>query len=210
MRMIIVGAGGHAAVVIEAVRAMACFTLVGIVDPRPEAPYVLGLPVVGDDECLPNLRAQGVNFAVVSLGSNILRQRLGVLLHSQGFNLPTIVHPSALVSPSASIGNGSVVMARAVIGARARVGAFVIINTGAIIDHDNDISAAAHVAPGVALAGNVMIGERSLIGIGSAVRPGIRIGADAMVGAGSAVVADVPDGATVGGVPARPLKRSST
>ena len=66
---------------------------------------------------------------------------------------------------------------------------------------------AAHVAPGCALAGNVRVGVRTLIGVGSAVRPGIRIGADVIVGTGSAVVSDVPDGATVAGVPARLLRQ---
>jgi UDP-perosamine 4-acetyltransferase len=206
MKLVIIGAGGHAAVVIEAVQAMSCFTVVGIVDPAPATPETLGVPVLGDDDILPSLRAQNVEAAFIALGNNHLRQKIGSRLLKQGFVLPVIVHPSALVSPSATIGDGTVVMARAVIGARTRIGAFAIVNTGAIIDHDNTVAAAAHIAPGVALAGNVSIGERTLIGVGSAARPGIMVGMDAIVGAGSVLVANVPAGATVGGAPARPLR----
>lgn len=203
--LVLVGAGGHAKVVIEVARAQGRFEIVGVVDPRPPGPRVLGVPVLGGDEALPRLRAGGVAWAFVALGGNALRERIGGELRAAGFRLATLVHPSAEVMPSASVGEGAVVMARVAVSAEARVDDLAILNTGAVVEHDNLIGAAAHVAPLAALAGNVRVGARALIGVGSAVRPGVSVGADAVVGAGAAVVADVPAGATVGGVPARPL-----
>lgn len=204
-RIVVVGAGNHAKVVLEAIWAMGTFEVVGLTDPSTADLEVLGSPVLGGDELLPSLYAQGVASAVVAIGSNSRRQQIGRSLLALGFNLPVVVHPFALISPSATIGQGAVVMAGAVVGTLASIGELAIINTGAIVEHDNRIGESAHIGPGVALAGGVRVGNRTLVGVGSAVRPDISIGDDSIIGAGSAVVADVPSGVTVAGAPARKL-----
>lgn len=208
MRLVIIGAGGHGRVVLELARATGLYDVVGFVDPGPQAEPIMGLPVLGSDEILPRLRSEGLQHAFVALGNNRARERVGLQLESLGFERPALVHPSAFISPSAVLEKGALVMARAVLGTQAVLEEGAILNTGAVADHDNRLATNCHVAPGCALAGFVSIGTRSLIGVGTSVRPQIRVGNDAIVGAGSAVVCDVPDGAVVVGVPARIRKQA--
>ncbi len=54
--------------------------------------------------------------------------------------------------------------------------------------------------------GEVVVGERAMIGAGAIVLPGVEIGRDASVAANSLVTRDVPPETVVAGVPARPMK----
>ena len=207
--ILVVGGGGHAKVVIEAVRA-AGGSVVGVVDKKCSREQILGAPVLGGDEVLERLRNEGVVAAVVAIGDNILRAQIGARVSALGFTLATIIHPSALASPSSKIGAGVVLMARSVVGCETVVEELAIVNTGAILDHDNWLGFAAHVAPGCALAGNVQVGARTLVGVGSSIRPNVSIGKNVVVGAGSSVVKDVPDDVVIGGTPAKLLSRPST
>jgi len=119
------------------------------------------------------------------------------------FELPVIVHPGAVVSRLAAVGTGTVIFAQVAINAGTSIGSGCIVNTGATVDHDCRLGDGVHIAPGANLAGNVMVRDRSWIGIGSAVLQGTSIGRDVVVGAGSVVLQDVPDAVTVYGVPAR-------
>ncbi len=204
-RLLVIGGGGHAAVVIDVARA-AGFDPVAVLDGGRVGASCNGVEVVGDDDMAPALFASGIADAVVAIGDNRLRIRLGGELKQIGFGLPALCHPSAILSPSAAIGEGTVIMPLAVVNADAKVGRLAIINTAAVIEHDCTIGNGGHVAPGCRLGGNVAIGDEVLVGIGSVVRPGGRIGDCTVLGAGSTVIGDLEGHSVASGTPARVWK----
>jgi sugar O-acyltransferase (sialic acid O-acetyltransferase NeuD family) len=203
------GAGTHVKSVLEAIRSAGRFEPTALVDDDPAlaGSDVLGVPIVAPD-ALERFRADGVAHAfagVGGVGDNSVRERVFERLLESGFELPPIVHASAVVSPLARIGRGVHVLAGAIVNAEAEVGDNVILNTGAIVEHDCRIGTHTHVGPGVRLAGMVTVGERAHVGIGAVAIEGIRIGSGALVAAGAVVVRDVPEGGRVAGVPAREM-----
>lgn len=202
-RVLVLGAGGHARPVIEALRAMGV-AVIGVLDDAPRG-AVLGAPQLGTLADLAQRRAEGIADVAIAIGHNATRAGLGAACRALGFALPPILHPAALVSPSARIGDGAQILARAVIGPEAAVGALALVNTGAIVEHDCVLDEAVHIGPGAILCGGVRVGARALVAAGATARPGIAIGADATVAPGAALAEDVAPGARVGGVPARPF-----
>lgn len=213
MKAVLVGAGGHARVVLDAARAAGGFEIIAVVDARTELKGTdfEGLQVVGDESEIASLRQRGVVAALLGVGSvdaGDVRRRVFARMSALGLSLPTVRHPSAVVSPTATIGEGSVVFANATINPGARIGTNVIVNSAAIVDHDVTIGDHTHISPGVHLAGGVSIGVGSHIGIGATVIQGLRIGSGVVVGAGAVVLHDVADGDRVAGVPARSIRRA--
>jgi sugar O-acyltransferase (sialic acid O-acetyltransferase NeuD family) len=194
----VVGAGGHAKVVI-ATLVDAGFQVAAVWDDDASrwGSELLDVPIVGG---LAALGAAPPAPTVLAIGDNRTRARLAAELARPWH---TVVHPRAYVHPSVRLGPGTVVFAGAVIQPDAVLGAHVIVNTAASIDHDGHLGDLVHLGPGVHLCGNVHVGDGALLGVGAAARPGARIGAWATVGAGAVVVSPVPPGATVLGVPAR-------
>jgi UDP-perosamine 4-acetyltransferase len=205
------GAGGHGKVVVEALRAMGGFEVVGLLDPRKElwGTTVLGVPVFGDDDQMAQHYDGGVRHAFIGLGSGHTtspRRRLYETVRLAGFEVVTAVHPRAVVSPSAAVGAAATVLAGAVVNAAARLGENVIVNTGAIVEHDCQIGDHVHVASGARLASAVVVGTGVHVGLGACVNQGMTIGEEAVIGSGAVVVADVEPRTIVVGVPARPLR----
>lgn len=209
LRIVGLGAGGHASVVLDVLRLADLYDIVGLLDARRDLWSTTrdGVTILGDDTQLPALHADGVRGAFIGLGGsrdNGPRQRLYETARDHGFTIVDAIHPRAVVSRAAVMGAGVTIMAGACVNAGASVGHGVLINTGAIVEHHCRLGDHVHVATGARLGGDVTIGDASHIGIGAVISNGIHIGRRVVVGAGAVVIRDVPDEATVVGVPAAP------
>ena len=132
------GAGGHGKVVYDLLHALG-HRVVGWIDRDPQAFHTLQ-PLsdttirVGQEEFMELARTTGYPKGVtaVALGIGDNRARLEALTNLGALPVPSLVHPSAVVSPLASVGRGTVIFPVAVVNAGATIGDAVIINSGAI------------------------------------------------------------------------------
>lgn len=205
--ILLLGGGGHCKSVLSVLLVMNAYMRIGIVDEGTDA--VLGVPVVGSDKDVLDLRTAGYNcgfITVGNIGDTAARRRLWALLSECGFLIPNIIDPTAVVSPFVELGQGIFIGKNAVVNAGAVIGDGAIINTGCIVEHDDRIGDFAHVAPGAVLGGEVHIGNDTHIGSNATVLQGASIGERTIIGAGSVVVRDVAANIVGYGNPCREVK----
>jgi len=206
------GAGGHARVVLDAIREVGEFEVVGLIDlsESTSGQFVDGVEILGSESLLDGFYQRGIRHVFNGIGGvsdTTLHADVYHRVAKQGFEFITVVHPRATVSKAVSVEAGSVLLAGAVINVGSIIGTNVIVNTNATIEHECQIGDHAHIAPGAILAGKVKVGGHAHIGAGAIIRQGLMIGNHAVVGAGAVVVKNVPAGTCVIGVPARPYHK---
>ena len=107
--------------------------------------------------------------AVAAFGNNHTRLYWTDRLLNAGYEVPAIVHPSAIVSPSVVIEPGCFIMQRAVVNTHTRIERAALINSGAVVDHDSLVGAGAHVCLGSIVKANCKIESGKKIEAGEVV-----------------------------------------
>jgi sugar O-acyltransferase (sialic acid O-acetyltransferase NeuD family) len=200
----VLGGSGHGKVIADLAEMVGWEEVVFFDDAWPHLTHNGAWPVVGNSLSLLD-QLSCFTGVVVAIGNNLIRADKLRWLVENAAPVVSIIHPSAVISRYVSLGVGCVVMAGVVVNADTNIADGVILNTGCSVDHDCVIGACAHISPGARLAGGVRVGAQSCVGIAACVKQLICIGQKVVVGAGAAVVADLPDGITAVGVPARPI-----
>lgn len=206
--ILIVGAGGFCRVVLSILHSYKNFNVIGIADRDSKniGEEISGSVIKYSWKNFTEIYEKGTQYAVIAIGDNDERKELFSRLSSLGFEIPTIIHPSAIIEKDAVVGNGCVICMGIKIGTQVSIGKNGIVWTGSIIDHEAKIGDYVFIAPGCNIAGRVKIGDGSFVGIGSTIKEKITIGKSVVIGAGSVVISDIGDNTTVAGVPAKTLR----
>lgn len=209
-KVVILGSGGHAKCVIDAMRLVGKYSPHCMLDLKERVGgKVLGVAITGSDFDLPAYYRRGLKLCFVALGSTgnpARRIVLWKLAIKAGFEFPNIIHPSAVVSAHAIVGCGVYIGPGAIVNAGAVIGDGCIINSGAIVEHDCTVGEFVHIAPGAVISGGVTVGDNVHLGTGCALTHCVKIGADSIIGTGSVVVKDIPTQVVCVGNPAKYIR----
>lgn len=171
-KVVIIGAGGHGRVVIDAALSDSNLEVIGFLDDG-DIEDILGVPKIGKISDIENLKGYKFHIAI---GNNNFRKELSEKIGVE--NLISIIHQNAYIGRGIKIGKGCYIGANSVINSKSILGDSVIINTGSIVEHDCVLKDYSHLSYRVLLGSGVTIKEGIYIDMGEIVKRGITVERD--------------------------------
>ena len=153
--------------VIRALVHDAGFGFAGFVDDFATGPDIVGSY---DQVRLSHPPSSGVAI-VIAIGYEHIPARWSVFekVRRDGYHVPALVHPTAIVHSSVSVGDGAIVMSGANVDVFSEIGALAVLWPGVIVSHDSRVGANSFLSPGSILCGFVTTGTGCFIGAGAVV-----------------------------------------
>lgn len=152
----------------------------------------------------------GLYFAI-SVGDNKIRIELANEIRKRGGIVPTLIHPSAIVSKYSKIEQSVVIHANSVVQADALIQQDSVVSYNVSVTHNSKIGKSCYLAFNSSIGAYVEIKDFVLVGQSAAIVSGKLnyIGHNSIIGAGSVVISDVEPYSVVAGNPAKLIKKLS-
>ena len=205
-KIIIIGSGGHAQVVIDIIQEMGGFEIYGITsNSLTKGDFFCGYPVLGNDSVLNDLNSKDylVAIGIGGFTNNLLRKKIYLNIKELGYDFINVIHPSAIISKTAKLGEAVVIFAGVIVNPGSYIGNNSILATGCSVDHNTIINDHVLISAGAVIGASIEIEEGSLIALGGKIVSGIKIGKECLIAAGAVVVNDLPEKSKVFGIPAK-------
>ena len=206
-KVIVIGSGGHALVVIDILHSMTEYEIVGVTSNSLDInANFFNYPVLGDDKIIKEYVNDENYFAAMGLGgyrNNNLRQKVFELVKSMGMSFINVIHPSAIISQTVKIGEGSVIFPGVVLNTKVQIGKNTIVATGSTVDHETIIGDHVLISAGVTIGAYSLVNNGALLALGSKIVSGITIGSNSLVAAGAIVINNIEENSKVYGIPAK-------
>jgi len=207
--LIIIGASGHGKSCLDAAISSGDFNFLGWLDNSKEiGETVFGYKVLGKtSDLFRSLENYPDAHYFLAISNNWSRY----LVYTEFKELvdikwTSIIHSNAYISSTAKIGVGVLMLSGVNLGPGCIVDDFCILNTSSSLDHDSRMASFSSLLPGVITAGNVSIGLRTCICIGSSISHSVEVGDDVCVGGGSLVLKNIPSNIFGYGVPFKSVR----
>lgn len=209
-KLIIVGASGHAKVIIDVFEQMGTHEVLGMLDDNvPKGTEILGYPLLGRiDEIQSILSNQTGVECFIAIGDNWTRSQVANHIQAliPGIRWANAIHPFSHIGKGVVLGKGIAVLAGAVINSETTLGDFTILGSNSSLDHECKLGEFASLGPGCTVGGNVQIGQFSTVALGANIIHGIKIGAHAVIGTGATVLENFADNLVIYGTPAKKIR----
>jgi sugar O-acyltransferase (sialic acid O-acetyltransferase NeuD family) len=192
----IIGAGGHSKVIIDIIRELGNYNIIGIYDDNKTG-YFSGIKIIGKISEIKNT----TDYFIIGIGNDKIRKKIAEEYHQ--LKWATLIHPKTIISKTSTIQEGTVICAGAIIQTEVIIGKHCIINTNCNIDHESIIGDYCSICPSSTICGQVKVGESSFIGANSTIIQTIEIGKECIIGAGTVVIRNIPNNSKAVGNPAR-------
>jgi sugar O-acyltransferase (sialic acid O-acetyltransferase NeuD family) len=194
-RVLVLGGGGGAALVIDIIARTPGQRVVGILDnePRLHGTELMNVPILGDFDKAEELWKKGTFDRLISTVVRDVKDRKQIFLRFQALGIPftNVIDPSVSLRLGVQLGTGNLIIHGGYFATGVTIGDNNFFAAGTFIEHHSTVGSHTTMGPRCTLSGKVEVGDEVKMGMCVGVEPWVKIGDRAIIASGQQLTANV-------------------